>query len=546
MEDVKLFVTYKNKNQVLKSDIITPIQTGRAIAPEVFEGMLGDDTGDNISHLNSKYCELSAIYWVWKNYDKIGNPEKIGFMHYRRHFLFGDKKYKTNKYGLSEFDELNEEYLKNNLCDDETIKQVVKNYDLILPAQISMRSKNIYNYFKSCHDITYYDYALDVISKKFPEYRKIAKEYNKQKKGYFLCMFILKKEYFFNLCNWLFPILEELDKKANSSTTPAPDRIIGYVAERLIGMYLYKLKKEIPSKTLPASFVRNTSGRAKLKLFTTYKTKNKILKSNIITPIQTGRAIADEIFEGMLGDDTGENISKYNQKYCELTAQYWVWKNYDKIGNPEKIGFMHYRRHFLFNDGKYKKGIHGLVEFGNINKKYLRKNLGTDAQIQNIVKDYNVILPEKDNIMLSNNVNSNYEQYKKHHIIAHYDLAMEILKQKYPEFSEIATEYNRSNQAYFLNMFILKKEIFFDLCEWLFSILFEVEKKIDYTNLNSYDSRALGFISERLCGIYFYKLEKENKYKILHRPVSLILSTTNNKPQIIQKIIKTLLALKIN
>lgn len=55
--------------------------------------MIGDDTGDNISHKNSSYNELTAVYWAWKNYDKLGNPDYIGLMHYRRHFIFREAKF---------------------------------------------------------------------------------------------------------------------------------------------------------------------------------------------------------------------------------------------------------------------------------------------------------------------------------------------------------------------------------------------------------------------------------------------------------------------
>ena len=92
-----------------------------------------------------------------------------------------------------------------------------------------------------------------------------------------------------------------------------------------------------------------------VKIFISYKDRHKILKSDILTPIQTGRAIADEIFDDMIGDDTGDNISAENDIYAELTAQYWVWKNYDKIGNPDYVGFMHYRRHFIFNENYVNK-----------------------------------------------------------------------------------------------------------------------------------------------------------------------------------------------
>jgi hypothetical protein len=61
---IKIFVTYKEKHPLLKSEIFTPIQTGRAIAEEVFEEMIGDDTGDNISSENPKYKALHGFFWI--------------------------------------------------------------------------------------------------------------------------------------------------------------------------------------------------------------------------------------------------------------------------------------------------------------------------------------------------------------------------------------------------------------------------------------------------------------------------------------------------
>ena len=64
--------------------IYTPIQCGRAVNTPIPE-TIGDDTGDNISELNTRYNEMTAIYWIVRHYEELGNPEYVGFDHYRRH-----------------------------------------------------------------------------------------------------------------------------------------------------------------------------------------------------------------------------------------------------------------------------------------------------------------------------------------------------------------------------------------------------------------------------------------------------------------------------
>ena len=260
----------------------------------------------------------------------------------------------------------------------------------------------------------------------------------------------------------------------------------------------------------------------KIKIFTTYKDKHKIIETDIIKPIQTGRAVAGEVFEDMLGDDTGDNISRLNTFFCELSAIYWVWKNYDKAANPDYVGFMHYRRHFLFGNKNYKPDFYGLVKFTQIDENYFENDLTNDENIRKIICGNDAIIPNPINIQ--DEAINNYAHYQKYHNIKDLEKAYEIIKEKYPEYEDIINEYNNSHFAYFLDMFIFKKEIFFRYCEWLFSILFELKKHIDIYSQNQYQRRALGFISERLTGIFFLKLYKEN-CKIKTLPVSFIENT---------------------
>ena len=108
-----------------------------------------------------------------------------------------------------------------------------------------------------------------------------------------------------------------------------------------------------------------------IKIFINYHKPARLLKNNIFVPIHIGRDLALQIskdgkldnkdfnwlLNNMIGDNTGENISSKNRQYCELTGIYWVWKHYQEIGNPDYIGFMTYRRHFIFNSEMYKKTL---------------------------------------------------------------------------------------------------------------------------------------------------------------------------------------------
>ena len=70
--------------------VYLPVQVGAA-GKESIPGYTRDDSGENISAKNPHYCELTGLYWAWKNL----SGDAIGLAHYRRHFArpgHGDKK----------------------------------------------------------------------------------------------------------------------------------------------------------------------------------------------------------------------------------------------------------------------------------------------------------------------------------------------------------------------------------------------------------------------------------------------------------------------
>lgn len=294
----------------------------------------------------------------------------------------------------------------------------------------------------------------------------------------------------------------------------------------------HKKNKKISAKTKKIkTYAFKLENEKSIKLMISYHKPSTLLKDNILTPIHLGRALAKEsskdgclddrnlnwMMENMIGDDTGDNISDLNRKFCELTGIYWSWKNYDKLDNPDYIGFMHYCRHFVF----YGADVH-LFPYDTISKNYLNRINYSEKQIKNIINDYDFIavnpfVPES----------SIYKQYGDNFFLKTKDLdiALNVLKEKYPEMTNIADEYMADNKGYFYNMFIMRKNLFFDYCQWIFDILFEVDKKIDYSNYTVLEYRVIGHLAERLTGIYFKYLMEKGNLRYSHLPVTKIKNT---------------------
>lgn len=237
-----------------------------------------------------------------------------------------------------------------------------------------------------------------------------------------------------------------------------------------------------------------------VKILICYHKPDILLKDDVFTPIHVGRANAKKrmaednpnlkwLLENMIGDDTGDNISEKNSSYNEITALYWAWKNYDALGNPDYIGLMHYRRHFIFR--KSYDVVETITDIGDDYFQRLNYNENSIAHLFDDC-DYVAHIGRVDNI---------YKHYKENHHVEDLDLAISILKKKYPEYASTANKYLNMSYCNLCNMFILPKAEFFEYCEWLFSILFEFESRVDLT-----DKRL--FISERMTGIFMEHLKK--------------------------------------
>lgn len=232
----------------------------------------------------------------------------------------------------------------------------------------------------------------------------------------------------------------------------------------------------------------------KIKILICYHKKDVLLKDDILTPIHVGRALAKErmgednpqykwLCENMPGDDTGENISGKNPSYNELTSIYWAWKNYKALGNPDYIGLMHYRRHFIFRES------YDVVEnVSGIDENYF-KRINYSADLMSHLFD------DCDYVAHIGHVDEVYKHYKENHHVEDLELAIDILKKMHPGYAATAEAYLKMSYVNLCNMFIMPRDMFFEYCGWLFGILEEFERQVDLA-----DKRL--FISERLTGIF--------------------------------------------
>lgn len=289
---------------------------------------------------------------------------------------------------------------------------------------------------------------------------------------------------------------------------------------------VYKFEKDIHMKNTEHLSEKD------IKILVSYHKPSVLLKNEILTPIHAGRAIAQKpskdgaidftsyqwLKNSMIGDDTGDNISEKNRFYNEVTSIYWAWKNRQALDNPKYVGFMHYRRQFIFDDSKQNWYVNNPWFAPQSEYKIYclfdrdLPVLFSEDQIVKAVNEADVLIakPAEYNISV-------FEQYandKREHVLSDLECVLEVIDEKFPEYSESAKEYMNSYKHYFWNMFVMRWNIFDDYCKFLFGIFFEMEKRIDISDRNIIKQRIYAYLAERVTGIYITQLKKKKNISI--------------------------------
>lgn len=246
--------------------------------------------------------------------------------------------------------------------------------------------------------------------------------------------------------------------------------------------------------------------------------------SEIMLPIEVGADLRSRHIEGYIQDNTGDNISAKNKMYCELTAQYWAWKNLD----ADYYGFFHYRRYLNFSENKYSLDSWQNITEERLNDTCLKKYNLNDDCIRNLVETYDLVLSEEKNVAKMPDRNASvYEQYKNGRSlnIRDLDLVRDIIGAKHPDYLYTFDEVMKGRKTCLCNMYIMKKELFHEYMSWLFDILFEFEKKADMSEYTVEGYRTPGHLAERLLTVFCWYMEKKKNLRVKRLQTVICLKT---------------------
>lgn len=271
-----------------------------------------------------------------------------------------------------------------------------------------------------------------------------------------------------------------------------------------------------------------------LKIFLSYHRCAPLFKSSVLVPIHAGRSLLNETKDGeisihdhawlcsnLIGDNTGDNISHLNREFCETTVLYWMWKQIDQFGPLDFIGFMQYRRHFIFHQHLFdnhkndieKKGYGCIHMRLRSQKKYIKKiGLEKNVVISCLTAGYCGVLPVPGNLAVCG-VSSLWDDYVRRipgvHINDLFTL-VDVIQSIDSFIAKKLLEYLDQPVKLMYHMFVLSRAEFMEYCNFLFPMLFKIQSSIDTSFYTANGKRTLGYLAEILFGLYFLKLSGNN------------------------------------
>ena len=209
-----------------------PVQVGAA-GKETIEGYTRDDTGENISVKNPSYCELTGLYWLWKN----RRADAAGLVHYRRYFTGSDRGDKWAR-----------------IIGHTELEWMLKKAPVLLPKKRHYWIESTYDQYVHAHHAQDLDLTRQILEERYPEYTAAFDRVMKKTSGHRFNMFVMMWDRLDAYCTWLFDVLGELESRLDTSDyDDYSARVYGFVAERLLDVWI--ITNDIGYEELPYEFM---------------------------------------------------------------------------------------------------------------------------------------------------------------------------------------------------------------------------------------------------------------------------------------------------
>ena len=200
-----------------------PVQVGAYGKKSI--GYQRDDEGENISELNPFFCELTGLYWAWKNLE----GDYIGLVHYRRHFSYHP--HNQNKW--------------ESILTRKELEPDLGRIRVFVPTKRRYYIETLYSHYAHTHYAIQLDETRKIIAERCPEYLEAYDKTTGRSWGYMFNMMIMERELFEKYCTWVFGILFELrEHLGEEGLTPFHSRYYGRISEIIFNAWLYKQIKD--------------------------------------------------------------------------------------------------------------------------------------------------------------------------------------------------------------------------------------------------------------------------------------------------------------
>ena len=211
MGEQKIVVAAHKPYRMPEDPAYLPVQVGAAGKPPI-GGWQRDDAGENISARNANWCELTGLYWAWKNL----KADVLGLVHYRRHF--------KGAHGLATGAE---------------IAALLESADVVLPKRRNYFIETNYSQYVHAHHAVDLDETRKILAERHADYLAAYDKSMKRTGGHRFNMFVMRRELVDRYCIWLFDILFELERRLDISSYSVNDaRVFGFVSERLLDVWI--------------------------------------------------------------------------------------------------------------------------------------------------------------------------------------------------------------------------------------------------------------------------------------------------------------------